>query len=330
MAKKKEAYLSLSAMLRARETRLLNGERAARMLEAASFEDAVKLLTDCGYGELTRRDAAGLEELLSSRREALFREMENLAPEKGVVELFRVKYDTHNAKALLKAEAMGLDPKRLFSRCGRVPPEKLLEAYREERYSELPETFGKALAEARDLLARSANPQQADFLLDRACFREMLEIAAPLGNAFRTGYVRLLIDCANLKAAVRTLRMGKDPDFLREALIPGGSVGMDRVLAAGEGEAICALYQSGPLAKASACAAEALQGAPVTPLERACDNAVNTWLRSAKLVSYGPEALAAYLAAVEGEITGLRMILTGKLSGVAPETIRERLRDLYA
>ena len=57
---------------------------------------------------------------------------------------------------------------------------------------------------------------------------------------------------------------------------------------------------------------------------------MNAYLRAAKLVSYGPEAVAAYLAAVEGEITAVRMILTGRLSGAAPEAIRERLRDLYA
>ena len=41
-------------------------------------------------------------------------------------------------------------------------------------------------------------------------------------------------------------------------------------------------------------------------------------------------AVAAYLAAIEGEIQAVRMILTGRLAGVKPEAIRERLRDLYA
>ena len=45
---------------------------------------------------------------------------------------------------------------------------------------------------------------------------------------------------------------------------------------------------------------------------------------------FGEEAVLAYLAAVETEITAVRMILTGKLAGIAPQTIRERLRDLYA
>ena len=57
MAKKKEAYLSLSAMLRAREPKLLNADRAGRMLDAASFEEAAKLLTDCGYADLSQAGA---------------------------------------------------------------------------------------------------------------------------------------------------------------------------------------------------------------------------------------------------------------------------------
>ena len=58
MAIKKEAYLSLSAMLRAREPRLLNAERAGRMLDAASAEEAGKLLADCGYGDLSGMNAS--------------------------------------------------------------------------------------------------------------------------------------------------------------------------------------------------------------------------------------------------------------------------------
>ena len=45
----------------------------------------------------------------------------------------------------------------------------------------------------------------------------------------------------------------------------------------------------------------------------------------------GPLGLGqtALKAAVEGEITAIRMILTGRLAGVPSQTIRERLRDLY-
>jgi V/A-type H+-transporting ATPase subunit C len=124
--------------------------------------------------------------------------------------------------------------------------------------------------------------------------------------------------------------MGKNQDFLAEVLVEGGSVGVQRIIGAADRESLAALYASTPLEKAAQLGAEALSGGGMTAFERACDNAVNTYLRGAKLVSYGPEAVLAYLAAVEGEIQAVRMILTGRLAGVRPEAIRERLRDLYA
>ncbi len=330
MAKNKEAYLSLSAMLRAREPRLLNAERAARMLEAATFEEAAKLLTDCGYPDLSEADGGEIEQVLTQRRIQVLDELQNLCPERAIVDFFRIKYDTHNAKVLLKSEAMELDAGALYSRAGRVAPEKLQEAWREERLSELPKRLSEALVEARNTLAHTSNPQLADFVLDRAMFEEMLDTAQAADCPFLTGYARLLIDSCNLKSLVRTARMHKDTDFLREVLLPGGSVDADRLLSAGEGEGFAALFAHTPLEQAANLGAEAMETGGLTAFERACDNGANAYLRSAKLVSYGPEAVAAYLAAVEGEITAVRMILTGRRSGVEPETIRERLRDLYA
>ncbi|MBR5095097.1 MAG: V-type ATPase subunit [Oscillospiraceae bacterium] len=328
--KKREAYLSLSAMLRAREPRLLNADRAARMLDAPSYEEAAKLLTDCGYEDLSQAKAKEIEAALTAHREQILAELERLCPERAIVDLFRIKYDTHNAKVLLKAEATGTDGTPLFSRSGRIPPEELLDAYREERWSELPGVLAKALQEGKAILARTADPQLSDFVLDKAMFREMLDLARTVGSPFITGYVRLLIDSADLKALVRTARMRKDAAFLRDALIDGGNVDPDRLAKAADGESLAALFAHSPLEKAAALGAELLHGGSMTAFERACDDAVNDYVRSSKLIGYGPEAVAAYLAAVEGEIGAVRMILTGRLAGVAPETIRERLRDLYA
>ena len=324
----KEAYLCLSAMLRARETRMLTADRAARMLEASGFEESVKLLADCGYEDLSGLNAAGIDAALSERRAAILSELENLVPDKALVELFRLKYDYHNAKAVLKGEAMGVDPLRLMSSSGRVAPEKLKAAFDEERVSDLPPVLGAAMVEAGSTLARTANPQLADFELDRACFDEMKTIAAELDNPFLAGYVKLLIDAANLKSAVRTARMRKSADFLSSVLIKGGA-DVDRIAAA-DGDGLAAIFAHTPLEKAAAAGAEAIAGGSRTVFELLCDNAVNDYLRSAKLISYGPEVVAAYIAAVENEITAVRMILTGSLAGVSAETIRERLRDLYA
>lgn len=330
MSNKNEAYLCLSAMLRAREPRLLNGDRAQRMLEAPSFEEAAKLLTDCGYEDMSQMSAKEIEAALTKHRDEIFKELEELSPQREVVDAFRLKYDYHNAKALIKAEAMGVDAGRLLSASGRVAPGELKQAYSEGRFAELPEELGAAMEEAKAVLARTGNPQLADIILDKAYFSELKKAARAAESSFLEGYAEILVDSANLKSAVRILRMGKGEEFLRSVLMSGGSIDEGRIASAGDAESVAALFASGALEKAAALAAEAVSGAGMTAFERACDNAVGEYLSDARLVSYGSEPLIAYMAAVEGEITAARMILTGRLSGIAPGVIRERLRDLNA
>ena len=330
MSSKKEAYLCLSAVVSARETKLLTNEKAERMLDAPGFEDAAKLLSECGYPDMSRSDAAAVEECLDQHREEVFDEMSKACPDKSLVDIFRLRYDYHNAKAILKSEAMGLDAKRLLSGSGRVSGEKLMEAYQEEKTVEKLEKLGEAMAEAKSVLARTANPQLSDFVLDKAYFDELSAIADELDNSFVRGYVTALIDAANLKSTVRTLRLGKGQEFLRQVLIPGGSVDPDRLEAAGDRESLAAPFACTLLEKAAQLGGEALSGGSMTAFELACDNAVNAYLKNAKLICCGCEPVLGYLSAVEGEITAVRMILTGRLAGIAPQVIRERLRDLYA
>ncbi len=317
-------------MLRAREPRLLNDERAQRMLDAASFEEAAKILADCGYEDMAQMSADEIDDALAEHRSKVFDEMAQLSPDSSIVDMFRMKYDYHNIKAVLKAEAMATEPGHLLSDSGRMPAAELLNAYNEGRFGDLPGTLGRAAEEAKGVLARTANPQLADFVLDSAYFAELQNVARESGSAFLERYVQVLIDSTNLKSAVRTLRMGKDADFLHAVIIPGGAVSADRLTNTDDKEAIAALFAHSGLEKAAALGAEAVDGGSMTAFELACDNAVNRFLSDAKYVSYGCEPLVAYLAAVEGEITAARMILTGRLAGIKPHVIRERLRDLYA
>ena len=306
---------------------MLNREKAERMLDAPSFAECAKLLTDCGYEDMSDKSADLIDRTLNRYRDEIFRPLQLQKPASDLVDLFCVKYDYHNAKVMLKAEATGSEALPVMSASGRVAPEMLLSLYQEDRTHELPERLAKALAEGKEILARTANPQLADFALDRAYFEELRSLSAEKGGFVR-GYVSLLADSTNLKSAVRTARMGKTADFLRLALVPGGKVDPDRFAAAGE--ALPALFNGSVLAEAANLGAAAAEGGSMTAFERACDNAVTSYLRGAKLVSFGEETVLAYLAAVETEITAVRMILTGKLAGIAPQTIRERLRDLYA
>ncbi len=331
MANKKEEYLYLTALLRAREARMLTRDKAERMLEAPSFDEAAKLLTDCGYKDMSGMNAKEVDKTLNERRAAEFAELARMAPNALLVDVFRMKYDYHNAKTIIKSEAEGIERPDLMSDSGRLSPQTLTEAFREEKYLGIPTLLADAMITAKNTLARSGNPQQADFILDRAYFEELFRDAEKLDSKFLSGYARTMIDSANLRSAVRTLRMHKDADFLRTALIPGGSVSPERlVMSSVSGEGLAVLFASTILETAASLGAAAASGGTMTKFELECDNAVTAYLTNARLIAFGEEPVIAYLAALEGEITTIRMILTGRLAGIAPDVIRERLRDLYA
>ena len=330
MAINKEDYLYISSLLRAREPRMLSRDKAERMLDAPGFEDAAKMLTDSGYEDMSQMTVKQIETALSERRAAVFRELEALLPDMAALDLFRLKYDYHNAKVLIKSEAMHRDDTSLLSKSGRIAPETMQKRFQEDRLRDLPGELGSAAEEGRALLNRSANPQLSDFLLDKAYFREMNALAEALDSDFARGYVALLADSTNLRSAVRILRMGKDIGYLREALVSGGSVSEERLTQGISGEGLASVFAGSALSKAAQLGAEAVSGGALTGFELACDNAVAGYLADAKLCSFGEESVIAYLAGTENELTAVRMILTGRLAGVPSDTIRERLRDLYA
>ena len=318
-------------MLAARTGSMLSAERLERMIAAPSLDEAVKTLEECGYGDLTGLSLNEINAALEDHIAAIFDEVEHMAPEKELVQMFRLKYDYHNIKTIVKAEGAGAKGEDLLSKRGSVDPEVLQQAFQSGEYLEIPTDLAEAMQEAGSILARTSNPQLADFALDRAYFTGLRKLTANLSDAgFSKAYVKLMIDSANLRSAVRTRRMGKDADFLRLALVSGGEVNENAVALADSGEAIAELYKATRLGSAADAGAAAVNGGSLMVFEQACDNALLGYVREAKIMRFGAAHVVSYLAAMENETTAARMILSGRVAGLKPETIRERLRDSYA
>ena len=310
-------YLALSARIHAMEGRLLTRDRMDRMIDAREESEALKVLTECGYGGAEGLRAQDVERVLATARAETFQELSTAAPDPRVVDVFRLKYDYHNAKVLVKAEAMGIDAGRLLLDGGRVPASGLAENYQKEQLGGLSLRFQSAIREARETLAASHDPQLADLALDRACYEEMAQLARETGSGFLQGYVRLAVDVANLRAAVRVARMGKGSDFLSQVLLPGGNVEA-HVLTSGKGNDL-----------AAGAALTAPGSGELTAFERLCDDAVMGYLAQARRIPFGEQAVVGYLYAREAEFTAIRTILSGRMAGLDADTIRERLREAY-
>lgn len=324
-------FLYISTWLRSQENFLLSRERMERMLDARTKEEAAKILTECGYGNLEPLSAQSLSRSLEDARRETFAELSRFAPDSNIVDVFRIKYDYHNAKVLMKAR--GQDVSQMLMDAGRYPLETMTAALQEPEADSpgtlLTRTMEAAIFQATQVLATTGDPQRSDLILDRACYAEMLTAAQQSHSDYLLGYVRLQIDAANLKAAVRCRRMEKDGAFLKQVLLPGGNVEVDQLISVclSGGRLEDAFF--GSLHEAAALGTVCCKGGRQTAFERAVDNALCEYLKDSHRIPFGDAVLVAYAAAKENEITAARMILSGRLSGVPADAIRERLRDAY-
>ncbi len=322
-------YLYSATRVRAMERTLFGKPHAERMLEARSMADALKVLQDCGYGDIS--DTLALEPALSLELTKTYTLIASLISDTSIIDVFRLKYDYHNLKALIKGDALSADNTHMLIDLGRVPAKKMIEMVRMLSFHDMPPVMANAASEARELLARTSDPQVSDFFLDHAMFDEMVSISQKTGSAFLLGYVLLYIDACNLRALVRTERTGGDRGLLRHALAAGGSVGVKRILDASSARtSVAELFSPTKLREAASLAESASDSArPLIDFERAVDNALVSYLSSAKYVAFGEQPLVAYIAAKEAEAVAVRTIVAGRAAGLTPERIRTGLRDFY-
>ncbi len=320
--KKRNDLICLSAMLRAREAGFLGRDRLERMLDEPTYADACRVAAEAGYPDMSGMDVKGINAALADHRAAELAELGEQLGDDGILALFRLPYDCHNAKAIVKAEGDMARCGALLSDAGAYPAEELRAVYDGADTGTVPAPLAAAMAEARQTLARTGNPQSADNILDRVCFAMELAAAKDADSEFILDYVRSRIDKVNLRSALRTLGLPRREELLRGALIEGGTVDVPAILGAAGRDELVQLFSATIYAKAAECAG-------MTDFEKAADNAEQESLQSAGLIAYGPEVVVEYLSALEGEIMSLRIILTGRRMGIAPAALRERLRESY-
>jgi V/A-type H+-transporting ATPase subunit C len=272
-----------------------------------------------------------MDAALTLVRGRMFNDMLSGAPDKRYVDIFRMKYDYHNLKALLKGKALGKNVDKILMDIGRVPLTVLKEAVESEEISLLPTCLGDALLETKEVLNTTRDPQLSDVLLDRWYYRDLTVLAEEIGSPFVQGYIRTRIDSVNLRILVRTIRMGKNVEFLKGTLVDGGNVDLTTLLKIGadRGAGLAEAYHSTDLKEAAQEGASILKTGSMTQFEKLCDDGVAGYMAVAQTVSFGEEPLLAYMSAHETEFINLRILLMGRITGLSNDLIRSRLRTMY-
>ncbi len=334
MAKKSEYdYIFPSVLIRSKETSLLKRADMEKVMEQKDVQGAMKVLSEFGYGDgKDSEDERAFEKALDAGLAESYELVFSVLSDEPQMKLFLYPNDYHNVKVLLKAEALKTDPAPLLLESAAIPPQEMQEMIRKRDFALLSVSMKQAITEAAELFAKSRDPQEIDIILDRACYRDMLEEAEKLDNAFVTGYVKLLIDSLNMSAFIRLRKIGKSKNFFEKIFLTGGNL-EERFFEGAYEEAYSSIadkLQPFGYYEVFAEGAKAVtEKGSYSELEKILDNLKIRFAAECKYQPFGLETAAAYLIAKEMEVKNLRIIFAGKIAGTAAEIVAERLRETY-
>lgn len=324
-------FLHASSRIKSLEKKLITKRQLGQMADANTIDEAYKIVLDAGIG-------AGLppEEYEQALRRSLLETYELLGTVTGVPEvfhIFRYEYDGLNLKILVKSEALGLDPIPRMTALGTISPAALQEQFKVKKLEGVPGEMAAGTLEASETLARTGDPQAVDILIDKAVLAAMDSAAKGYDNRFLHRLVECKIDISNIRCMVRIKRMDKDTDFFRRVLAPGGAIDADAMAdayAKGMDQVVALIESSAYGPTLEPALSELRKGGSLSLFEKLCDNYLIGLTDGARLVPFGIEPMISYLYAKESEIKAARIVLASRMAGVAPELIKERLRETYA
>ncbi len=325
-------YSKTIAKIRVFEKHMLSRQTLEKMCESRHLDEVYKTLADANWHFSYEEKEPS--KILADQQQWVFEFLREAVEEENLLKLLLLKTDYQNIKAFLKQELAGnpIHGER-FLEGGTIPVPALVKSLTEREQGMLTKRMFAAFLRARDEFLEKQDPQRIDLILDEACILEILEHAEAFENAFILRYLRAQIDGVNIKALLRIRKISEEPAKLREVFLKGGSIALDRLeaqLTASPEECKAFLLTTEIGTKLSAQLEDFFQSGAITALEKGLDDLLIEQLKPARFIMFGPEPIFVYAKYMENEIRSVRIVMNGILSGLSPQSIRERLRLTYA
>lgn len=309
-----------NAKVKSREITLLSQDRLQRISDAATIEEATRLLAEANYPAGGSYD----EVLSSAEKEASLLFKACLTKGYGL-ELFLISDDYHNAKVAAKAAYFG-GAKDGYKPEGNVGIAAMEEALGKSEYKELPDGIAESFALLDKLKTRDAlTPSVIDVTLDKAAFKE-IEMGKKSAAKVIAAYFDLAADLKNIAVAYRAHKAGFSVEKTKQMLLPAGTLSEKDLLKVAEsGEEGAESLRGG---RAVMDAVAALKEG-VTAFEVYTDNALLAILKKERYDMFSPAPIAGLYIGKLREIKNVRLILARIANGVDKDVIKGRMRELY-
>lgn len=309
-----------NAKVKSGETLLMGADRLQRISDAASVEEALRLLAEAGYPAADSAD----EMLFLAERDASLYFKSCMTSGYGL-ELFLIADDYHNAKVAAKAHYFG-GSKEAYRPEGYLSLSRLEDSLEKEEYKDLPQEMALAFRALDRLRAKeSLYPSSVDVLLDRAAFSHISVASKGAAKVFRK-YFALAADLKNISVAYRAGKAGFSHEKAEESFLPFGTLAVKDLLR------ICDLgEEAADKIRAEGAVRDALDRIKegTAAYEVFMDDALLSLLKKERYDMFSPAPIAGIYIGRLREIKNVRLILARIANGVDKEIIKARMRELY-
>lgn len=315
-------YAFCVARLRANETQLLTSDFVNKLAESTDYKDAVRILAEKGWMNSDDDITAAVK----AQNTRLWELLNESVPDKKELDSLCTLNDYFNIKVAVKCLFTGENAESYYIQPTSLDLNKLSEAVKSHEFQALHDTMGKCASQAYDIALKTENGQNADIIIDKAALEFLSEYAKKAKNRIISEICSFTADTSNMKIALRCSATKKNTDFAEAAISVCTYLDRDRLVrycTTSEEE----LYNYLLSSKYSE-GAELYKRSPAA-FDKWCDDKIIDIVKGAKYTAFGFGPVCAYYYAKLTEIKTVRIILTGKLSGVSNDIIKERVRALY-
>ncbi len=313
-----------NAAIKAREhLSLLTKEKLIRLLDVATTADAVKILTESGYGGGFILSRAEDYSILLKKEEAVYIEyVKSIMPEKSGIECMLLGKDYLNLKALLKNTLFNCDIG--FTSGGVFDMADFVELVEKGESQTLPQNIVFAVNHILGL--EKVEASDVDLILDQAYFDDIALRVKKSRSKLLKEYFGLKADGTNILTLLRAKKAGLNAKKLERQLVNGGELKKEALVEAFDVEG--GILELAKTFKYREMVEENI--ANIVGFERSLDEALVKILSESKddMFSLGP--IVYYLYAKELEIKTVGVILTGVQNNAPKSAIKERVRQIYA
>ena len=210
-------------------TRLLGADKFTRLAECVTLVEALRVLSENGYGAGTAIDNPNdYEVVLRAELDATLAQLVELCYDRNAVSYFLCPYDYVNAKILMKSKYMRVSGVEYCFANASYDPSKMQDDFVNDSYK----SYSKNMAEACDRVdtefaSGNRSAQTIDTILDKAMFADMCKYAKRCSIRLVRRLFAWQVDTTNLMLIYRLKRANCVEDELNKWFVSGGSIKLD-------------------------------------------------------------------------------------------------------